>query len=91
MCFGRVRDFEVIDKVALGVEFSWEKEGQPTTSVIFERNSPLPSVKLLTFYRCDNRPLEELVVKPQLLGAGSEHLRVYANQRCWDGCLYAKF
>jgi len=50
---GRVRDFEVIDKVALGVEFSWEKEGQPTTSVIFERNSPLPSVKLLTFYRCD--------------------------------------
>ncbi len=43
----------MIDKVALGVEFSWEKEGQPTTSVIFERNSPLPSVKLLTFYRCD--------------------------------------
>ncbi len=49
---GRVRDFEVIDTVALGVAFSWDKEGQPITSVIFERNSPLPSVKLLTFYRC---------------------------------------
>ena len=47
----RVRDFEVIDTVALGVAFSWDKEGQPITSVIFERNSPLPSVKLLTFYR----------------------------------------
>lgn len=48
----RVRDFEVIDKVALGVEFSWEKDGQPTSSVVFERNSPVPSVKLLTFFRC---------------------------------------
>ena len=50
-CRCRVRDFEVIDKVALGVEFSWEKDGEPTTSVVFERNSPMPSVKLLTFYR----------------------------------------
>ena len=50
--FGRVRDFEVIDKVALGVEFCWEKDGQPISSVVFERNSPVPSVKLLTFFRC---------------------------------------
>ena len=42
----------MIDTVALGVAFSWDKEGQPITSVIFDRNSPLPSVKLLTFYRC---------------------------------------
>ncbi len=48
----RVRDFEVIDKTPFGIEFSWEKDGQPVTSVLFERNTPIPSVKQLTFYRC---------------------------------------
>lgn len=47
----RVRDFEVIDKTPFGIEFAWEKDGQPVTSVLFERNSPIPSIKQLTFYR----------------------------------------
>lgn len=48
-----MRDFEVIDKVALGVEFFWEKDGQEITSVVFERNvTTLPSVKVMTLFRC---------------------------------------
>jgi heat shock protein 4 len=47
----RVRDFEVIDKTPYGIEFSWEKDGQPVTSLLFERNTPIPSIKQLTFYR----------------------------------------
>jgi hypothetical protein len=46
-----VRDFEVIDKTPFGIEFAWDKDGQPVTSVLFERNSPIPSIKQLTFYR----------------------------------------
>jgi len=47
----RVRDFEVMDIYPFGVQLSWEKDGQPTTSVVFERDGPLPSTKSLTFYR----------------------------------------
>lgn len=47
----RVRDFEVMDVYPFGVQLTWEKEGAPTTSVVFERNGPLPSTKSLTFYR----------------------------------------
>ena len=47
----RVRDFEVMDVYPFGAQLTWEKEGAPTTSVVFERNGPLPSTKSLTFYR----------------------------------------
>jgi heat shock protein 4 len=46
-----VREFEVIDAFPFGVAFSWEKDGETTTTVLFERNGPIPSTKLLTFYR----------------------------------------
>ena len=49
----RVRDFEVIDKTPCGIEFSWEKDGQPVSTLLFEPNSPVPSIKQLTFYRCE--------------------------------------
>ena len=48
----RVRDFEVIDAFPFGIQFSWEKDGEPTTTVLFERNGPIPSAKMLTFFRC---------------------------------------
>lgn len=69
-CLCRVRDFEVIDKVALGVEFSWKKDGEEITSVVFERNSPLPSVKVLTFLgRCASAPsLDRAILHPSRLG-----------------------
>ncbi|KAK9830242.1 hypothetical protein WJX72_010520 [[Myrmecia] bisecta] len=47
----RVRDFEVIDSFPFGTEFTWEKDGEPTTTVLFERNGPIPSAKMLTFFR----------------------------------------
>ena len=41
----------MIDAFPFGIAFSWEKDGEPTTTVLFERNGPIPSTKLLTFYR----------------------------------------
>ena len=53
MCLlaGRVRDFEVIDAFPFGIQFSWEKDGETTTTVLFERNGQIPSAKMLTFFR----------------------------------------
>ena len=48
----RVRDFEVVDIYPFGIEFSWEKDGQPHTQLLFDRNSTVPSAKLLTLFRC---------------------------------------
>jgi heat shock 70kDa protein 4 len=47
----RVKEFEVIDSFPFGVAFSWEKDGEPTTSTLFEKHGPIPSAKMLTFYR----------------------------------------
>ena len=52
----RVRDFEVMDVYPFGVQLTWEKDGAPTTSVVFEQNGPLPSTKSLTFYRYTSYP-----------------------------------
>ncbi len=53
----RVRDFEVIDAFPFGIQFSWDKDGEQTTTVLFERNGPIPSAKMLTFFRCGALPL----------------------------------
>jgi len=47
-----VRDFEVIDAFPFGIQFSWERDGEQTTTVLFERNGPIPAAKMLTFFRC---------------------------------------
>ncbi|DBB16364.1 hypothetical protein WJX82_007687 [Trebouxia sp. C0006] len=47
----RVRDFEVIDSYPFGVEFTWEKDGAPHTETLFKRAGPIPSTKMLTFFR----------------------------------------
>ncbi|EIE18231.1 heat shock protein 70E [Coccomyxa subellipsoidea C-169] len=47
----RVRDFEVIEAFPFGIEFQWDKDGERITSVLFERNGPIPSAKMLTFFR----------------------------------------
>lgn len=49
MC--RVRDFEVIDSYPFGVEITWEKDGAPHTETLFKRAGPIPSSKMLTFFR----------------------------------------
>lgn len=47
----KVRDYQVLDSFPYGVQFSWDKDGEKVTSVVFERGSHVPSAKMLTFYR----------------------------------------
>ena len=48
----RVRDFEIIDIFPYGINFAWDKDGERIVSTLFERNGPIPSAKMLTFFRC---------------------------------------
>lgn len=50
-CAFRVKEFEVIDIFPFGVNFTWTKDGEETTSTLFERGGAIPSAKMLTFYR----------------------------------------
>ena len=48
----RVKEFSVEEAVPYSVNFTWEKEpGEPTTSTVFKRGDPIPSTKMLTFYK----------------------------------------
>jgi heat shock protein 4 len=51
----RVRDFAIHDVTAYPIKVSWEKEaGNPdedTELVVFNQGNPIPSTKILTFYR----------------------------------------
>ena len=51
MLLCRVRDFEVVDIFPFGIAFDWDKDGEHTSTVLFERNCPIPSAKVLTFHR----------------------------------------
>ena len=44
----------MVDIFPFGVAFDWDKDGEPTSVVLFERNCPIPSAKVLTFHRCAN-------------------------------------
>lgn len=44
-----------MDVYPFSVQLSWEKDGSPTTSIVFERGGTLPSTKSLTFYRYGKR------------------------------------
>lgn len=47
----RVKEFDVIDIFPFGVTFTWTKDGEATTTTLFERGGAIPSAKMLTFYR----------------------------------------
>ena len=48
----KVRDFEVADAVSYTVTASWEKDGGETvTQALFEKGSPFPATKSITFLR----------------------------------------
>ncbi|KAI8470334.1 MAG: heat shock protein Hsp70E [Monoraphidium minutum] len=48
----KVRDFEVVDAVNYTVTASWEKDGgEAVTQTLFERGSPFPATKSITFLR----------------------------------------
>ncbi len=49
----QVREYEVIDSVPFKVDFRWEKDGKPAGQTLFERNSPFPAAKVITFLRAE--------------------------------------
>ena len=52
----RVREFQVQDSFPYTVEFSWDKDGEVSTNVVFSKGSHVPCAKMLTFYR--SKPFE---------------------------------
>lgn len=64
----RVRDFAINDIQPYPIEFSWEKTaGIPddeTSLVVWKRNNPVPSTKILTFYRKEPFSLQAAYVDP---------------------------
>ncbi|KAI9796237.1 MAG: Heat shock protein hsp88 [Sarcosagium campestre] len=67
----RVRDFSVHDVVNYPIEFSWEQSSdipdEDTTLTVFNKNNPMPSTKILTYYRKQPFDLEARYAKPELL------------------------
>lgn len=53
----------MVDIYPFGVEFTWEKDGQPHTQLLFERNSTVPSAKLLTLFRCAAVPTSHMQLR----------------------------
>ena len=54
----RVREFQVQDSFPYGVEFSWLKDGEKVSNVVFEKGSHVPCAKMLTFYRSEPFDIE---------------------------------
>ncbi|KAI9789517.1 MAG: adenyl-nucleotide exchange factor sse1 [Piccolia ochrophora] len=67
----RVRDFSIHDVVNYPIEFSWDQTSdipdEDTTLTVFNKNNPLPSTKILTFYRKQPFDLEAKYAKPDQL------------------------
>jgi heat shock protein 4 len=49
----RVREFQVQDSFPYTVEFSWDKDGEKVSNVVFNKGSHVPCAKMLTFYRSE--------------------------------------
>ncbi|WVQ82723.1 hypothetical protein IAT38_004855 [Cryptococcus sp. DSM 104549] len=71
----RVREFAVHDITAYPIKVSWEKEaGNPdedTELVVFPESNPIPSTKVLTFYRQGPFELEASYANPATLPKGT--------------------
>lgn len=51
----KVRDFQVEDSFPYTVQFKWTgKDGGVETSCVFEKGAPVPSAKMLSFYRTES-------------------------------------
>jgi heat shock 70kDa protein 4 len=61
----RVRDFDVADAAPYPVALTWQKPGAapgepPVVQTLFERNSPFPSAKIVTFNRAEPFSVEAI-------------------------------
>ncbi|PWN30375.1 putative heat shock protein Hsp88 [Jaminaea rosea] len=68
----RVRDFAVHDVTAYPIKVTWEKADvdEETELLVFQPNNPVPSTKILTFYRKEPFSLEAHYANPELLPKG---------------------
>lgn len=68
----RVRDFAVHDVTSYPIKFTWEKADvdEETELLVFQPNNPVPSTKILTFYRKEPFSLEAQYSHPELLPKG---------------------
>ncbi|KAL1919826.1 uncharacterized protein VTP21DRAFT_1757 [Calcarisporiella thermophila] len=69
----KVRDFQVHDITPYPIKFTWAPtpEEEETELVVFQKNNPVPSTKILTFYRKEAFDLEAYYAEPQELPTGA--------------------
>ena len=64
----KVREFSVHDITSYPVQFNWEPTpdipNEDASLVVFSRNNPIPSTKILTFYRKDPFDIEIAYAEP---------------------------
>ncbi|EPQ29913.1 uncharacterized protein PFL1_02586 [Pseudozyma flocculosa PF-1] len=70
----KVRDFTVHDSTPYSIKVTWDKAAdvpdEDTELVVFQPNNPIPSTKILTFYRKENFDLQAYYAQPELLPRG---------------------
>lgn len=70
----RVREFTVHDSTPYPIKVTWEKApdvpDEDTELVVFQPNNPIPSTKILTFYRKEPFALEAHYAQPEQLPRG---------------------
>ncbi|PWN47096.1 putative heat shock protein Hsp88 [Violaceomyces palustris] len=70
----RVRDFTVHDSTPYPIKVTWQPApdvpDEDTELVVFQPNNPIPSTKILTFYRKENFDLEAHYAQPEMLPRG---------------------
>lgn len=69
----KVRDFEVVDSFPFPVSFNWVGEGGEAKDMeLFERNNPVPSSKMMTFFRNETFSVQAKYTTPTLLPPNAE-------------------
>jgi heat shock 70kDa protein 4 len=70
----RVREFTVHDTTPYPIKVTWDPApdvpDEDSELVVFQANNPIPSTKILTFYRKDNFSLEAHYAQPEMLPKG---------------------
>ncbi|KAK9720193.1 adenyl-nucleotide exchange factor sse1 [Basidiobolus ranarum] len=68
----KVREFSVQDVTSYPVKFTWtaSDSGAESQLEVFSHNNPVPSTKVLTFYRKDSFDVEAYYSNPELLPPG---------------------
>ena len=70
----KVREFSIHDATPYSIKVTWDKAAdvpdEDTELVVFQPNNPIPSTKILTFYRKDNFDLEAHYASPEQIPEG---------------------